>query len=168
MRLISIPRLELQAATLSMKIYRVLLDELTYEISKITFCCDSPTTLQCIKNETKRLQTYVSNRVTEISEVASPDQWRHCPGEVNPADDASRGLNPQKLSSQHRWWRGPDVLWETEDCWPSAKYEEVPDGDAEVRASANVHPVSVRMHHRDNFTDDCKKPAVHPKIDMVA
>ena len=45
----------------------------------------------------------------------------------NPADDASRGLNPQKLSSQYRWWRGPDFLWETEDCWPSAKYVEVPD-----------------------------------------
>ena len=156
-RPISIPRLELQAATLSVKIYRVLLDELTYEISKITFWSDSQTTLQYIKNETKRFQTYVANRVTEIREVTSPDQWRHCPGRVNPADDASRGLNPQKLSSQHRWWRGPDFLWETEDCWPSAKYEEVPDSDPEVRASTNVHPVSVRTHHGDNSTDDCNK-----------
>ena len=156
-RPISIPRLELQAATLSVKIYRVLLDELTYEISKITFWSDSQTTLQYIKNETKRFQTYVANRVTEIREVTSPDQWRHCPGRVNPADDASRGLNPQKLSSQHRWWRAPDFLWETEDCWPSAKYEEVPDSDPEVRASTNVHPVSVRTHHGDNSTDDCNK-----------
>ena len=156
-RPISIPRLELQAATLSVKIYRVLLDELTYEISKITFWSDSQTTLQYIKNETKRFQTYVANRVTEIREVTSPDQWRHCPGRVNPADDASRGLNPQKLSSQHRWWRGPDFLWETEDRWPSAKYEEVPDSDPEVRASANVHPVSARTHHGDNSTDDCNK-----------
>jgi len=45
-RPISIPRLELQAATLSVKIYRVLMDELTYEIGKITFWSDSQTTLQ--------------------------------------------------------------------------------------------------------------------------
>ena len=57
----------------------MLLDELTYAIGKITFWSDSQTTLQYIKNETKRFQTYVANRVTEIREVTSPDQWRHCP-----------------------------------------------------------------------------------------
>ena len=45
-RPISISRLELQAATLSVKIYRVLMDELTYEISKATFWSDSQTVLQ--------------------------------------------------------------------------------------------------------------------------
>ena len=57
----------------------MLLDELTYEISKIIFWSDSQTTLQYIKNETKRFQTYVANRVTEIRDITSPDQWRHCP-----------------------------------------------------------------------------------------
>ena len=111
MRPISIPRLELHAATLSVKTYRVLVDELTYKISQATFWSDSQTTLQYIKHEFKRFQTYVANRVAEIREVTSPDQWRHCPGKVNPADDASRGLKPSKLSCQHRWWRGPEFLW---------------------------------------------------------
>lgn len=53
MRPISIPRLELQAVTLSVKMYRVLVDELTYKISKATFWSDSQTTLQYIKNESK-------------------------------------------------------------------------------------------------------------------
>ena len=74
MRPISIPRLELQAATLSVKIYRVLMHELTYEISKVTFWSNSQTTMQYIKNDTKRFQTYVANRVAEIREVTSPDQ----------------------------------------------------------------------------------------------
>ena len=34
---------------------------------------------------------------------------------MNPADDASCGLKRQKLSNQHRWWRGPEFLWEPED-----------------------------------------------------
>ena len=59
MRPISIPRFELQAATLSVKMYRVLVDELTYKISKATIWSDSQTTLQYIKNEFKRFQTYV-------------------------------------------------------------------------------------------------------------
>ena len=132
-RPISFPRFKLQAATLCVKICRVLMDELTDQISNVTFWADSQTTLQHIKNKTKRFQTYVANRVAEIREVTSPDQWRYCPGKVN----------PQKLSSQYRWWRGPDFLWESEGCWPSAKYEEVPDSDREVRAWANAHPVSL-------------------------
>ena len=51
MRPISIPRLELQAATLSVKMYRVVVVELTSKISKATFWLDSQTTFQYIKNE---------------------------------------------------------------------------------------------------------------------
>ena len=122
----------------------MLVDELTYKISKTTFWSDAQTILQYIKNESKRFQTYVANRVAEIREVTSPDQWRHCPGKVNPADDASRSLKPSKISCQHRWWRGPEFLWEAEECWPGVvTYGEVPDSDPEVRISANVHPISV-------------------------
>ena len=42
--------------------------------------------------------------------LTSPDQWRHCPGKVNPANDASRGLKQENLSRQHRWWRGPEFI----------------------------------------------------------
>ena len=98
--------------------YRVLVDKLTYKISKTTVWLDSQTTLQYIKNESKRFQTYLANRVAEIRAVTSPDQWRHCPGKVNPADDASRGLKPPKLSCQHRWWRGPEFLSEDSTVLP--------------------------------------------------
>ena len=77
-RPISIPRLELQTVTLSVKMYRVLVDELTYKISKATFFSDSQTKLQYIKNVSKQFQTYVANCVAEIREVTSPDQRRHC------------------------------------------------------------------------------------------
>ena len=78
-RPISISRLELQAATLSVKMYRVLMDELTYKISWATFWTDSQTTLQYIKNESRRFQKYVANCVVEIREVTTPNQWGHCP-----------------------------------------------------------------------------------------
>ena len=73
-RPISIPRLELQAVTMSVKMYRLLVDELTYKISKATFWSDSQTKLQYIKNVSKQFQTYVANCVAEIRELTSPDQ----------------------------------------------------------------------------------------------
>ena len=92
--------------------------------------------------------------MAEIREVTSPDRWRHCPGRDNPADDVSRGLKPPKLSCQHRWWRGPEFLWDAEECWPDeVTYGEVPDSDPEVRISANVHPISVETRRIGTATE---------------
>ena len=71
---------------------------------------------------------------------------------MNPADEASRGLKPQKLSSQHCWWRGSEFLWEPEDRWPNAAVEEVSDDDPEVRASTNVHRIGVEQHDGDVYS----------------
>ena len=112
-RPISTARLELQAATLSVKVYRVLMEELIYKISKASFSSKLKMTVQFIKNKTKQFQMYVANCVSEVHELTSPSQWRkHCLGKSNPADDASCGLNPQKLC----WWRGPNFLWEAENA----------------------------------------------------
>lgn len=140
-RPISIPRLELQAATLSAGIYQVCREELTYRIDRVVFWTDSQTTLQYIKNESKRFHTNVANRIAEIREITSPDQWRHCPGKLNPADDASRGLKPQKLIDQYRWWKGPEYLWESEENWPEAEIGEVLQNDPEVRNEVQVHSI---------------------------
>ena len=53
-----------------------------------------------------------------------------CPGKLNPADDASRGLKPQKLTVQCHWWKGPEYLWESEENWPEAEIGEVSQNDA--------------------------------------
>ena len=54
MRPISIPRLELQTVTLSVKMYRVLVDELTYKISKATF-------FQILRQNCSILRMYLNN-----------------------------------------------------------------------------------------------------------
>ncbi|XP_064628046.1 uncharacterized protein LOC135487854 [Lineus longissimus] len=98
----TIPRLELKAATPSVKMYLTVKDEIDCHVSRVFFWSDSQTALQYIKNDTKRFHTYVANRVTEIREATDPGQWRHCPGVMNPADEASRGLSPDKLAKQQR------------------------------------------------------------------
>ncbi|XP_073258669.1 uncharacterized protein [Porites lutea] len=163
-RPISIPRLELQAVTMSVKMYRVLVDELTYKISNATFWSDSQTKLQYIKNVSKQFQTYVANCVVEIREVTSPDQWRHCPGKVNPADDASCGLKPPKRSCQH-------------PCFPEDVKEVKPK--KEVKKSSklgNLRPVLVdgvllvggRLEKAVILSWDEKHPMVLPKRHHVS
>ena len=83
-------------------------------------------TLNYTHNEYRRLQTYVANRVTEIRDLTAPEQWRHCPGKENPADDASRGLEMSKFLKNERWLKGPAFLWKSEDRWPDIKHDKFP------------------------------------------
>ena len=83
--------------------------------------------------------------------MTSPDQWRHCPGKLNPADDAFRGLKPQKLIDQHCWWKGPEYLWESEENWPEAEIGEVSQNDPEVRDEVQAH--SIKIENPDSGFD---------------
>jgi len=86
----SIPRLELQGALLAARIDLAVKSELDFQFDKVIFWSDSTITLNYIK-ESRRVQTYVANRVNEIRELTHLVQWRHCPGRINPAEDVSRG-----------------------------------------------------------------------------
>jgi len=65
--------------------------------------------------------------------VCKPSQWRHCPGSLNPADDASRELSAHQLLSSERWFSGPAFLSEPEDEWPQADFGKLPEDDLEVK-----------------------------------
>jgi hypothetical protein len=60
--------------------------------------------LHYIKNDTKRLKTFVANRVAEIRQHSQSDQWHYVHGELNPADDGTRGLTVDELKENHRWF----------------------------------------------------------------
>lgn len=62
---------------------------------------------------------FESNRITEIHESTSVEQWRYVPGIQNPADEGSRGVSIDYFKDSCQWWSGPDFLWQTEDQWPS-------------------------------------------------
>jgi ribonuclease HI len=108
MKAMTIPRLELAAAALAVKLAQLVKKEMQQNL-EVTFYTDSTIVLHSIKNETKRFPVYVANRLSLIHEYSEPYQWHHVPSQLNPADDASRGLMPQKLSSSS-WLRGPSFL----------------------------------------------------------
>ena len=112
---VTIPRLELTAALVNAKVGTSLRRELDYnEINEI-FWTDSRVVLGYIFNNVRRFHVFVSNRVQQIRDLTSIDQWRYIPTKSNPADFASRGLDAQRLLDKREWWFGPDFLWSNFD-----------------------------------------------------
>ncbi|XP_044167413.1 uncharacterized protein LOC122951466 [Acropora millepora] len=57
------------------------------------------------------------NRVQEIRDKTSPEQWRYIGTKQNPADIASRGSSVQELIDNRLWWNGPERLWKPDKDW---------------------------------------------------
>ncbi|XP_064641922.1 uncharacterized protein LOC135496491 [Lineus longissimus] len=112
---VTIPRLELTAALVSVKVSAMLQKEMDYMIDSETFWTDSKVVLGYIENEARRFHVFVANRVQEIRDHTDPKQWRHVPGIENVADEASRGLRAEQLANGTAGWlKGPRFLWQQE------------------------------------------------------
>jgi len=134
---ITIPRLELSAAALAVKVDKIVRAELDVKLCYSCFWTDSTIVLSYIKNVDKRFQTFVANRVSVIHEGSSPSQWRHVRSELNPADDVSRGLTVEQLICSHRWLHGPEFLVEDESSWPELPELNVESSQLETKSSVN-------------------------------
>ena len=75
---------------------------------KSVFFLDSKIALAWICGEARGFKPFVSVRVGEIQNNSDPAHWRHIPGELNVADDVSRGIPVESLVG--RWQHGPDIL----------------------------------------------------------
>ena len=128
---VSIPRLELAAATISVNIGDKLKDELEYEDIKDYYWTDSKVVLGFISNESRRFHTYVANRVQLIHEHTTPSQWHYVETALNTADEGSRGMSPKDFVEKAAWITGPDFLKEPVKSWLKEEtYEDHVDPDS--------------------------------------
>ena len=116
-RSVFFPRVELTAATVSVRVANVLKEELDYEEIQDFYWTDTKVVLGFISNESRRFHVY-ANRTQFIRDQTSPDQWRYVESESNPADEGSRGVNAKDFIRKSQWIRGPEFLWQTGDHWP--------------------------------------------------
>ena len=86
---------------------------------KEIFWTDSKTVLGYINNDARRFHVFVGNRVQEIREQSSPNQWHYVETKSNPADIASRGAGAQELIDNPLGWNGPEFLWNPCKDWDS-------------------------------------------------
>ena len=144
-------RLELNATVLSFKIACLLKKELKFEEIKEQFWTDSRVAIGYIKNDSRKLNTFVANRVQQIRENINLQKWRFGPTKENPADGTCRGLNAPRVHSGKCWFQRPSVLWQNENKWPVVKGVEVelPIDDPELRREAKSYAAFV---HKDIVT----------------
>ena len=143
---LTIPQLELQAATVSTRLDVSIRRELEFPIDESFFWTDSTIVLQYIKNEDKRFQTFVANRVAAIHNATLPKQWYHVDTKENPADYLSRGMTAREMLENSQWLNGPDFLWQnhTEPC-PCHLLLPIPDSDPEVKATCNIVQIETNV-----------------------
>jgi hypothetical protein len=118
LKVMTIPRLELSAATVSIRLSKIMETELELPITRCVFWTDSTAVLKYIQNEDKRFNTFVANRIAVIHDGSSKDTWKYVDSKSNPADDASRGITVDSIIRGTRWSTGPGFLWNPEDNWP--------------------------------------------------
>ena len=142
---LSIVRLELQAAVLAVRLVDALLKEVpSLAQTRVTYWSDSKVVLGYITNESRRFNTFVANRVAEIHDLSKRDQWRHCPGAINPADKCTRGVSASDLCNDRNWLLGPAFLEADEEQWPAQSPVVGPSPtDPEVRAEVDSYLTAV-------------------------
>ena len=113
---LSISRLELQAAVLAERLYKSIRSESRIKFEKVIFFTDSQIVIAWIRSESRAFKPVVSVRVGEIQCNSDPCRWRNISGEINVANDVSRGIETEQLEG--RWQRGPDFLYLPEREWP--------------------------------------------------
>ncbi|GFS48340.1 integrase catalytic domain-containing protein [Trichonephila inaurata madagascariensis] len=101
----TIPRLELLGAALGARLVETV-HSILRTASKTYFCWKS----------SEGNQGFLTNI----------DDWRHVPGEVNPADLATRCCDWSDLLKS-KWWEGPGWLYSDEESWPCSEVSETPD-----------------------------------------
>jgi len=107
---ITIPRLELATAALSVRSSKMLKKELEISVDNHTFWTDSTTVLNYVNLDSRRFKTYVANRVAYIRDATSSSQWKYVNTSCNPADYASRGMKVDCFLKSQNWVNGPDFL----------------------------------------------------------
>ncbi|KAJ8705579.1 hypothetical protein PYW08_012625 [Mythimna loreyi] len=114
-KVISIPRLELQAAVLACRVASTVERELGVEIKCRYFWTDSQTVLKWINSDAADFQRFVSHRLAEIDSRSMKADWHWVPSALNPADKATRLDWP---SSCDEWLSGPAFLRSPQEQWP--------------------------------------------------
>ncbi|XP_015118462.1 uncharacterized protein LOC107042095 [Diachasma alloeum] len=115
---LTIPRLELCAATILKRLYLETKAQLDFSIDQVYLWSDSTIVLCWLKEAPHLLRTFESNRVADIQELGNQVSWRHVRSEDNPADALSRGQLPSDFVKNSLWTSSPRWLILDQSQWP--------------------------------------------------
>ena len=148
-RYVSVLRLDLTAATISVKVSKMLHKEVNGELIQDMeefYWTDSQVVLRCLKNDIKQFKVFVANRVQLIRYHPNTDQWHYVNTAKNPGDLASRGLDVSQKNKVERWFQGPAFLWQNKDTWYAIETTpELNMDNPEVKKQVTVNAVADQL-----------------------
>lgn len=118
-KLLTIPRLELCGAVLLAQLlnhFRTLPELID---TPVRCWVDATIVLAWLNQESSHWKTFVGNRVSTIHTLLDKVPWGYVDGLENPADLATRGVQPGDIASSTVWWEGPSWLRQPESSWRS-------------------------------------------------
>lgn len=110
LKTISIPRLELCAASLLADLVSYFVKNCTMTLSQIICFSDSKITLGWIAKHPSNWVTFVANRVSHIQTEIPNAKWSYIKSKMNPADLNSRGMTVPEFIDSELWQFGPEFL----------------------------------------------------------
>lgn len=116
LKILTIPRLELQAAVLGVRLMKTILKQHTVSVSQTIIWSDSTTVIKWINS---RYKPFVAHRIAEILASTKSSNWKWVPTQDNSADAATRFRNHFDFNTESPWLKGPDFLKMQDDDWPS-------------------------------------------------
>ena len=155
LKVMTIPRLELSAAVVAVKLNQMIVRELDLEFVKTYFWTDSQIVLAYIRNETKRFKVFVANRVAFIRSFTAPSQWHFIRSKDNPADILSRGCETDKVPEM--WRDGPGFLSSFKSDWPSEYMTDRADVLLRVDLSQDSEVAKTTLAHTCLAADSAAK-----------
>ncbi|XP_047985026.1 uncharacterized protein LOC125225360 [Leguminivora glycinivorella] len=140
---VTLPRAELCGAHLLAKLMIKIKQCLNNHNIKVYGWVDSTAVLGWLQGDPNRWNTFVANRVRQITEVIPPECWRYVKSAENPSDCASRGLTASQLKQHTLWWQGPTWLptfqadkYDKQMNYPTHEEQNIP----QVHVAVNAEP----------------------------
>lgn len=180
---ITIPRIELCAAVLGLKLSQWVLKQLSIasNITKTYYWLDATIVLSWIRGNINKWPIFVANRIGMIHAATNINQWHHVSTNENPADFSSRGLTPQQIIGLDAYWYGPKWLMDKQVNWPRSDWTFLENEECEeiVNSITSLSEESFIRNYSTfgrllqvtawilRFISNCKKPACERQFEIL-
>ncbi|XP_055644930.1 uncharacterized protein LOC129780567 [Toxorhynchites rutilus septentrionalis] len=149
--MLTVPRLELQAAVLGSRLLNSVISMHALPVTKRVLWSDSSTVLAWIRSDQRRYHQYVGFRIGEILATTDVSEWRKIGSTLNVSDDATKWGSGPNISSDSRWFHGPEFLRAPEESWPVNDEKDVSTEEEVI--TCNVHcPTQEPLVETDRFS----------------
>ena len=105
---ISIPRLELMAAILSLHLANTVAEVQKIDQMNVNYWTDNMNVLWWVRDHIRKFKPFVTNRISKVQRLSTPEKWNHVRTKENPTGLLSPGMLIEYLALSNLWWYGAE------------------------------------------------------------